>query len=48
MAIDTNFGSFRLLLSQRQLLQDGRPVAIGSRAFDLMHALIEHRDRVVS
>lgn len=32
----------------RQLLHDGRPLAIGSRAFDLLHTLIEHRDRVVS
>jgi predicted ATPase/DNA-binding winged helix-turn-helix (wHTH) protein len=48
MAIDTNFDRFRLLPALRQLLQDGRPVAIGSRAFDLLHALIEHRDRVVS
>ncbi|MBL0727544.1 winged helix-turn-helix domain-containing protein [Piscinibacter sp. HJYY11] len=34
--------------AQRQLLVDGRPAALGARAFDLLLALIEHRDRVVS
>jgi predicted ATPase/DNA-binding winged helix-turn-helix (wHTH) protein len=34
--------------AQRQLLVDGQVAAVGARAFDLLLALIEHRDRVVS
>lgn len=34
--------------AQRQLLVDGQPAALGARAFDLLLALIEHRDRLVS
>ena len=34
--------------AERQLLVDGQPVPIGARAFDLLLALIERRDRVVS
>lgn len=34
--------------AQRELLVDGQPAAVGARAFDLLLALIEHRDRVVS
>ncbi|MEO5661488.1 MAG: winged helix-turn-helix domain-containing protein [Polaromonas sp.] len=37
-----------LLLTERRLLDGGVPVSIGSRAFDLLAALVEHRDRVVS
>ncbi len=33
--------------ARRRLLVDGQPVAAGSRALDLLHALIERRDRVV-
>ena len=32
----------------RQLLVDGQPSALGARAFDVLHALVERRDRVVS
>src|SRR5262244_3267717 len=35
------FGRFRLLLRQRQLLADGVPVELGTRAFDLLLALLE-------
>ena len=35
------FGRFRVLLRQRQLLADGVPVELGARAFDLLMALIE-------
>ena len=42
------FGRFRLLPSQRQLLVDSQPAALGSRAFDLLLALIERRDRIVT
>jgi DNA-binding winged helix-turn-helix (wHTH) protein len=35
------FGSFRVLLRQRQLLADGVPVELGTRAFDLLLVLLE-------
>jgi DNA-binding winged helix-turn-helix (wHTH) protein len=42
------FGRFELQVHQRMLLQDGHPVAVGARAFDLLLALAERRDRVVT
>jgi len=42
------FGRCELRLSERTLRVDGQPTQIGSRAFDLLAALIEHRDRVVT
>lgn len=42
------FPPFRLSLAQRQLLHAGVPIKLGSRAFDLLATLVEHRDRVVS
>lgn len=41
------FGRFEVLTVERQLLDDGRPVALGSRAFELLLALVEGRYRVV-
>ena len=35
------FGRFRVLLRQRQLLADGAPVELGTRAFDLLLVLLE-------
>ena len=35
------FGRFRILLRRRQLLADGVPVKLGTRAFDLLMVLIE-------
>ena len=35
------FGSFRVLLRRRQLLADGVPVGLGTRAFDLLLVLLE-------
>ena len=35
------FGRFRLLLRQRQLLADGIPIKLGTRGFDLLLALLE-------
>jgi DNA-binding winged helix-turn-helix (wHTH) protein len=35
------FGRFRLLPRRRQLIADGTPIELGSRAFDLLLALIE-------
>lgn len=42
------FGRFELRSIERQLLDGGRQVAIGARAFDVLQLLIERRDRVVS
>lgn len=36
-----SFGPFRLLTMQKQLLEDGEPVRLGSRAFELLAALVE-------
>ena len=41
------FSQFTLFPARRQLLADGVPVAIGARAFDLLHALVVRRDRTV-
>jgi len=41
------FGRFEVLTAERRLLVDGQPVALGSRAFDLLAALVARRDRVV-
>ena len=42
------FDRFELLPVERVLLDSGRPVTIGSRAFDMLLALIERRDRLVT
>lgn len=42
------FGHFELLPEERRLLEHGSPVTLGARAFDLLAALVRHRDRVVS
>ncbi|MBL8306307.1 MAG: winged helix-turn-helix domain-containing protein [Rubrivivax sp.] len=44
---DLAFGRCLLRPAARQLLVDGRPVAVGARAFDLLLALVERRERVV-
>ena len=50
MPAASDFRSRRLWLrpARRELHLDGVPVAIGARAFDVLAALVEHRDRVVS
>lgn len=40
-------GEFEVRADERRVLARGRPLALGARAFDLLLALIEHRDRVV-
>src|SRR5215472_9367306 len=35
------FGAFRLLPAQRMLLEDGKPAHLGSRALDLLVALVQ-------
>ena len=41
-------GRFELQPEYRRLMQDGNPVAIGARALDVLVALAERRDRVVT
>ncbi|HWY73947.1 MAG TPA: winged helix-turn-helix domain-containing protein, partial [Burkholderiaceae bacterium] len=48
MTAPLRFGHAEVRPSERQLLVDGRPVALGSRAFDLLLALVERRDRMVA
>jgi len=43
-----DFANFRLLPDQRTLWSGDAPVKLGSRAFDMLLALVERRDRVVS
>jgi predicted ATPase/DNA-binding winged helix-turn-helix (wHTH) protein len=43
-----SFGRFEVHPAQRQLLLDGVAQPIGARAFDLLHALIERRERIAS
>ena len=42
------FTPYRLLPAQRQLVRDGTPVKLGGRAFDVLVALVERRERTVS
>jgi class 3 adenylate cyclase/tetratricopeptide (TPR) repeat protein len=42
------FGGFELQPERRRLLQDGEPVPIGARAFDVLLALVDRHERVVS
>lgn len=41
------FGRFEVRPAERQLLVDGTPASLGSRAFDVLVTLIERRNRVV-
>ena len=41
------FGNVEWRPGQRLLLVDGAPVKTGARALDLLHALVERRDRIV-
>lgn len=41
------FGAFRLVAAQRRLERHGAPVALGSRAFDVLRVLIENAGHVV-
>jgi predicted ATPase/DNA-binding winged helix-turn-helix (wHTH) protein len=42
------FGRFRVLPDRRELLADGRPIKLGSRAFDLLMVLIKARGELVT
>ena len=45
---DIRFGAARLDLAQRRLLIEEVPARLGARAFDVLVALVERRDRAVS
>lgn len=42
------FGTFHLLPYQKLLLEDGKPVRMGSRAFDILSALVERAGEIIS
>ena len=42
------FGTFELQPHQRRLLAEGRPVALGARAFDVLLCLAERAGQLVS
>ena len=42
------FGRFELNPATRQVLVDNQPAPLGARAFDVLLALIERRDRLVT
>lgn len=42
-----HFGRFEIRMAERQLRVDGQPVALGARAFDVLVALAERRERIV-
>ncbi|RZI80786.1 MAG: hypothetical protein EOP38_21410 [Rubrivivax sp.] len=42
------FGSVEIKVHERRLVVNGQLVSVGARAFDLLVALVERRDRVVS
>ena len=42
------FGPFRLLLPERELLSHGHPIQLGSRAFDLLLALVKRRGLIAT
>ena len=43
-----SFGRIVVEPARRRLVIDGEPAKIGARAFDLLMALIDRRDRIVS
>lgn len=47
MASAYSFGNFELRPDERALLADGEPVRLGGRAFDILLALVERRERLV-
>jgi DNA-binding winged helix-turn-helix (wHTH) protein len=48
MSLAYSFGNIEVHVAQRQVLLDGRPTALGGRAFDVLLTLIERRDRLVA
>jgi predicted ATPase/DNA-binding winged helix-turn-helix (wHTH) protein len=47
-ATPQQFGRIEIRSAERQVRFDGRPVRLGARAFDVLLALIDRRDRAVS
>ncbi|WP_084801695.1 transcriptional regulator [Bradyrhizobium sp. Ec3.3] len=45
---DVSFGPFRLLPTQFLLLEEDKPVCLGSRALEILIALLERRGQLVS
>ena len=43
-----NIGAIEIRVDERRVLVDGQPVSLGSRAFDLLLAMAERRDRVAT
>lgn len=43
-----SFGRFRVVPASRQLMQDGLPLKLGARAFDVLQLLVAQRHRVVT
>jgi non-specific serine/threonine protein kinase len=48
LAQSYRFGPVELRPAERQLIVEGRPAHIGGRAFDVLVALVDRRDRVVT
>ncbi len=48
MAQSYRFGQVEIRPAERTLLVEGQPAPLGARAFDVLIALIDHRDRVVT
>jgi predicted ATPase/DNA-binding winged helix-turn-helix (wHTH) protein len=48
LPVALRFGPIEVRPDQRQVLIDGRPVAMAARAYDVLWALVEHRDRVIT
>ena len=48
MTVTYRFGRFELRPATRQLLVDEQPATLGTRAFDVLLALVERRDRLVT
>ncbi len=48
MSLNYRFGHIEVRFAERSLIVDGKPVALGRRAFDVLQVLIEHRARVVT
>jgi DNA-binding winged helix-turn-helix (wHTH) protein len=42
------FGSFRLIPAQRAFFENGKPVRLGSRAFDILTALVERSGETIA
>jgi DNA-binding winged helix-turn-helix (wHTH) protein len=48
MTLTYQFSRFELRPAARQLLVDRQPTTLGARAFDLLLALLERRNRLVN